>query len=250
LDDSTRYLDYIASKLPDYFGLLPKAKLVVRRVEAFREQDGAAQHYFRPTPDGSRPGVYYAHLSDMNAMPKPEMEAIAYHEGNPGHHMQIAIQQELTGLPIFRTRSFSTAYVEGWGLYAEQLTAEMGAYENDYTRFGQLTTEMWRAIRLVVDSGLHSKNWTEAQANAYFKAHSPIADGQIKSEVRRYMVWPGQATAYKVGMLKILELRQYAKDTLGDKFDIRDFHDVVLGGGSLPLSFLEKRVKHWVEQSS
>ncbi len=248
LDDSTAYLDYINSKLPEYFGILPKAGLVVKRVEAFREQDGAAQHYFAGTPDGSRDGVYYAHLSDMASMPKTEMEAIAYHEGNPGHHMQISIAQELTGVPKFRTQIFFNSYVEGWALYSELLAKEMGAYENIYSDFGRLVTEIWRAIRLVVDTGIHAKGWSEAQAVAYFKENTPIVDAQIRSEVRRYFVWPGQATTYKIGMLKILELRSHAKEVLGDKFDIRGFHDTVLGGGALPLPVLESVVESWINE--
>lgn len=240
------YLGGIEARLPQYFGLLPKASLIVKRVEPFREQDGAAQHYFPGTPDGSRPGVYYAHLSDMAAMPKPQMESIAYHEGNPGHHMQISIAQELQGLPEFRTQAGYTAYSEGWGLYAEQLAKEMGAFEDPYSDFGRLTSEMWRAIRLVVDTGLHDKEWTEEQAVAYFKEHSPVSDGQIRSEVRRYIVWPGQATAYKIGMLRILELRERARTQLGDRFDIKGFHDTVLGGGAMPLSVLERRVDAWI----
>ena len=246
IDDSQGYLDFIEARLPDYFGLLPKAELVVKRVEAFREQDGAAQHYSRGTPDGSRPGVYYAHLSDMRAMPKTQMEAVAYHEGLPGHHMQVAIAQELDNVPEFRTQSFYTAYTEGWGLYAELLAEEMGAYQDDYARFGRLTTEIWRAVRLVVDTGLHAKGWTEEGAVAYFQANTAISDGAARSEVRRYLVWPGQATAYKLGMLKILELRTYAMQELGDRFDIRRFHDVVLGGGALPIPILERRVRDWV----
>ncbi len=246
LDDSTAYLEQIHSRLPDFFGLLPKAALVVKRVESFREQDGAPQHYMRGTLDGSRPGVYYAHLSDMTAMPKNEMEAVAYHEGNPGHHMQISIAQELTGVPKFRTRAFFTSYVEGWALYAELLAKEMGAYQSPYADFGRMLTEMWRAIRLVVDTGLHSKGWSEEEAVAYFKANSAISLGQIRAEVRRYLVWPGQATSYKIGMLKILELRARAKAELGDGFDIRDFHDTVLAGGAVPLSVLERRVDNWI----
>jgi uncharacterized protein (DUF885 family) len=246
LKDSEAYLDYINKKLPEYFGILPKAPLVVKRVEAFREQPGAAQHYYPGTPDGSRPGIYYAHLSDMKAMPKNEMEAIAYHEGNPGHHMQISIAQELKSVPTFRTQAGFTAYSEGWALYTELLAKEMGAYKDDYSDFGRLITEMWRAVRLVVDTGLHSKGWTEQEAIDYFKAKTPVAEGAVVSEVRRYIVWPGQATAYKIGMLKILELREKAKAELGDKFDIRAFHDTVLGGGALPLDVLEKRVNNWV----
>jgi uncharacterized protein (DUF885 family) len=247
LEDSRQYLAYINEQLPKYFGILPKADLIVKRVEPFREQPGAAQHYFPGTPDGARPGVYYAHLSDMRSMPKNEMEAIAYHEGNPGHHMQISIAQELTSVPTFRTQAGFTAYSEGWALYSELLAKEMGAYQNPYSDFGRLITEMWRAVRLVVDTGLHSKGWTEQQAIDYFMEKTPVAQGAVISEVRRYIVWPGQATAYKIGMLKILELRSKAKAELGDKFDIRAFHDTVLGGGALPLNVLEKRVNNWIE---
>ncbi|WP_019674287.1 DUF885 domain-containing protein [Arsukibacterium perlucidum] len=248
IDDSQQYLDFINSRLPEFFGTLPKAGLVVKRVEPFREQPGAAQHYFPGTPDGSRPGVYYAHLSDMRSMPKNEMEAIAYHEGSPGHHMQISIAQELTSVPTFRTQARFTVYSEGWALYAELLAKEMGAYQNPYSDFGRLITEMWRAVRLVVDTGLHSKGWTEQQAIDYFLQKTPIAEGAVLSEVRRYLVIPGQATAYKIGMIKILELRQYAEQELGEAFDIREFHDTILTGGALPLSVLERRVKNWVSQ--
>lgn len=246
LEDSRQYLAFINEKLPEYFGILPKAELTVKRVEPFREQPGAAQHYFPGTPDGARPGIYYAHLSDMRSMPKNEMEAIAYHEGNPGHHMQISIAQELTTVPTFRTQAGFTAYSEGWALYSELLAKEMGAYQNPYSDFGRLITEMWRAVRLVVDTGLHSKGWNEQQAIDYFLEKTPIAQGAVISEVRRYIVWPGQATAYKIGMIKILELRSNAQKELGDKFDIRAFHDTVLGGGALPLSVLEKRVNNWI----
>jgi uncharacterized protein (DUF885 family) len=246
LTASQQYLDFINTRLPDFFGTLPKAGLVVKRVEPFREQPGAAQHYFPGTPDGARPGIYYAHLSDMRSMPKNEMEAIAYHEGSPGHHMQISIAQELTTVPTFRTQANFTAYSEGWALYAELLAKEMGAYQNPYSDFGRLITEMWRAVRLVVDTGLHSKGWTEQQAIDYFLEKTPIAKGAVLSEVRRYIVMPGQATAYKIGMLKIQELRHYAEQELGDNFDIRDFHDTILTGGALPLSVLERRVKNWV----
>lgn len=246
LDDSTRYLDFIKHKLPEYFGILPKADLIVKRVEAFREQPGAAQHYFPGTPDGARPGIYYAHLSDMKSMPKNEMEAIAYHEGNPGHHMQIAIAQELTDTPTFRTQAFFTAYIEGWALYSETLAKEMGGYQNPYSDFGRLVAEMWRAVRLVVDTGLHAKGWSEQQAIDYFKEKTPVAEGAVVSEVRRYLVWPGQATAYKVGMLKIQALRHKAETALGDKFDIKAFHDTILGGGALPLEILERRVDLWI----
>ena len=247
IDDATRAIDNIKKVLPEYFGLLPKADLVVKRVEAFREQDGAAQHYYPGTPDGSRPGIYYAHLSDMNAMPKPELEVIAYHEGLPGHHMQISIAQELTGVPKFRTQYGVTAYAEGWGLYAEWLAKEMpGTYQDPYSEFGRLSSEMWRAIRLVVDTGLHAKGWTEAQAVEYFDANSAVPRAAIESEVKRYLIMPGQATAYKVGMIKIQDLRRKAEAELGAKFDIKGFHDTVLGGGALPLTLLERRVDQWI----
>lgn len=246
LQASRDFYGAIEARLPDYFGLRPKAGLVVKRVEAFREQPGAAQHYVQGTPDGSRPGTYYVHLIDMNSMPKFDMESVAYHEGIPGHHMQVALAQELTGVPTFRTQSFHTAYGEGWGLYSELLAKEMGAYKDPYSDFGRLGAEIWRAIRLVVDTGLHSKGWTDQQAVDYFLANGPTSEGQVRAEIRRYIVRPGQATAYKVGMLKILELRRRAQTALGDRFDIRAFHDTVLGGGSLPLSILERRVDAWI----
>ncbi len=247
IDDATAAIDGIKAVLPDYFGILPKADMVVKRVEPFREQDGAAQHYFPSTPDGSRPGVYYAHLSDMTAMPKRELEVIAYHEGLPGHHMQIAIQQELEGVPTFQTQAGFTAYIEGWALYTEWLAIEMpGTYQDPLSRFGRAGSEMWRAIRLVVDTGLHAKGWTEDQAVEYFKENSAITEAQARSEVRRYLVLPGQATSYKVGMLKIQELRRDAEAELGDAFDIRAFHDVVLGSGAVPLEILERQVDDWI----
>ena len=247
IDDATAAIDGIKAVLPDYFGILPKADMVVKRVEPFREQDGAAQHYFPSTPDGSRPGVYYAHLSDMTAMPKRELEVIAYHEGLPGHHMQIAIQLELEAVPTFRTQAGITAYSEGWGLYSEWLAIEMpGTYQDPLSRFGRAGSEIWRAIRLVVDTGLHAKGWSEEQAVDYFMANSAITEAQARSEVRRYLVLPGQATSYKVGMLKIQELRRKAEAELGEAFDIRAFHDTILGGGALPLAILERRVDEWI----
>jgi uncharacterized protein (DUF885 family) len=240
------HINALKALLPDYFGILPKADLEVRRVESFRERDGAAQHYRSGTPDGSRPGIYYAHLSDMRAMPIPTLEVIAYHEGLPGHHMQISIAQELTGIPTFRTQAGYTAYSEGWSLYSETLAKEMGSYADPYSEFGRLTSEIWRAIRLVVDTGLHSEGWSEEQAVAYFLENSSIPEAAVRSEVRRYLVNPGQATSYKIGMIKILELRARAKQQLGDKFDIRAFHDTILGGGALPLGILEQRVDQWI----
>jgi uncharacterized protein (DUF885 family) len=246
LQTSRAYYAGIEARLPEFFGLLPKAGLVVKRVEAFREQPGAAQHYQPGTPDGSRPGTYYVHLIDMNSMPKVELESVAYHEGIPGHHMQVSIAQELTGVPQFRTQGRYTAYTEGWGLYAEQLAKEMGGFDDPYSDFGRLGSEIWRAIRLVVDTGLHAKGWTEQQAVDYFLANGPTSEGQVRSEIRRYIVMPGQATAYKVGMLKILELRERARLALAERFDIRRFHDTVLSGGALPLEILERRVDDWI----
>ena len=248
IDAATAAIARIKQQLPNYFGLLPKADLVVKRVEPFREVAGAAQHYYPSTPDGSRPGVYYAHLSDMGAMPKPELEVIAYHEGLPGHHMQIAIAQELTGVPEFRKQARFTAYSEGWALYSEWLAREMpGTYADPYSEYGRLTSEMWRAIRLVVDTGLHAKGWTQKQAVDYMAANSSIPLPAIEAEVRRYITWPGQATSYKIGMLKIQELRRKAESELGDRFDIRGFHDAVLGGGAMPLTLLERRVQLWID---
>ena len=248
ITDATAAIDNIKSKLPEFFGLLPKADLVVKRVEAFRERDGAAQHYYPGTPDGSRPGIYYAHLSDMAAMPKNQLEVIAYHEGLPGHHMQISIAQELEDVPQFRTQAGFTAYSEGWGLYSEVLAREIpGTYIDPYNRFGQLTSEIWRAIRLVVDTGLHAKGWTEQQAIDYFMQNSPEPLESVISEIQRYIVMPGQATSYKIGMLKIQQLREKAQASLGAKFDIRAFHDTVLGGGALPLPVLERVVDQWIE---
>ena len=240
------FLGQINDKLPDYFGLLPKADLVVKRVEPFREQAGAPQHYMRGTPDGSRPGTYYVHLLDMNAMPKPELESIAYHEGNPGHHMQRSIAQELEGVPEFQTQIGFGAYTEGWALYAELLAKEMGGYQDPYSDLGRLGSEIWRAVRLVVDTGMHAKRWEQERAVQYFMDNSIASEGQIRSEIRRYLVLPGQALSYKIGMLKIIELRERAEAALGDKFDIRAFHDQVLGSGALPLPMLESKIDAWI----
>jgi uncharacterized protein (DUF885 family) len=241
-------LSFMQGKLPEYFGKLPKAELVVKRVEPFREQNGGAAHYNRGTPDGSRPGTYYLHLSDMSSLNTTVLEVIAYHEGIPGHHMQIAIALELEEVPEFRTHAFFNSYSEGWALYSETLAKEMGAYEDPYSDFGRLTAEMWRAIRLVVDTGIHAKGWTDEQAVDYFRDNSALPETAIISEVQRYFVWPGQATSYKIGMLKIQQLRADAEARLGDKFDIRDFHDTVLGGGPLPEPILERAVNNWIEE--
>ena len=246
LDEAKAHLVAIDETLPTFFGVLPKAELVVRRVEPFREVDGAAQHYVQGTPDGSRPGTYYVHLSDTTALPKSQLEAIAYHEGNPGHHMQTSIAQEGGDTPLFRRQLWYSSYGEGWALYSELLAKEMGGYQDPVSDFGRLTSEMWRALRLVVDTGLHAKGWTEAAAIEYMLAHSSEPEESVRSEVRRYIVWPGQATSYKIGMLKIQELRAQAEAELGDRFDLRGFHDVVLTGGAMPLTLLEARVQRWI----
>jgi len=248
LADTREFLAEMGEKLPDYFGTLPQAELEVKRVEDFREVDGGAQHYMPGTPDGSRSGVYYVHMSDMSAYSKIDMETTAYHEGTPGHHMQISIAQELTDVPVFRTQAGFSVYSEGWALYAEKLSKEMGQFKDPYRNFGRLTGEMWRAIRLVVDTGLHSKGWTQQQAEQFFFDNSAIPESAVRSEVRRYITTPGQAVSYKIGMLKILELRERAEAALGKQFDIRDFHDVVLGGGGLPMPLLESRVNNWIAE--
>lgn len=187
----------------------------------------------------------------MNAMPKTEMEVIAYHEGLPGHHMQISIAQEVSGIPLFRTRLTPSAYTEGWGLYSEALAKEIpNTYQDPYSDFGRLTSEMWRAIRLVVDTGMHAKGWTESQAAEYFAANSSVQKTAIESEVRRYLIMPGQATSYKIGMIKMQELRKKAETALGKKFNIRSFHDVILGGGAMPLDLLERRVDQWIAKQA
>jgi len=249
INEVEQKLAFINERLPDYFGVLPKADLVVKRVEPYREEDGGAQHYWPGTPDGSRPGIYYMHLSDMSAMPLPKLEVVAYHEGNPGHHMQYSIALELEDVPTFRRQAEFGAYGEGWGLYSELLALEMGAYEDPYSNFGRLSSEMWRALRLVVDTGLHSKGWSEQEAVDFMKQNSARPLAGVQSEVRRYLVLPGQATSYKVGMIKIQQLRARAEEALGDRFDIRAFHDTVLTGGAMPLAILERRVDYWIEQT-
>ena len=251
IDTATADIENIKAQLGNYFGILPKADLLVKRVEAFREQDGAPQHYFPGTPDGSRPGVYYAHLSDMSAMPKRELEVIAYHEGLPGHHMQISIAQELEGIPEFRKQANYNAYAEGWGLYSEKLAKEMpGTFQDVYSDFGRLGSEIWRAVRLVVDTGLHDKGWSEQQAIDFFSANTAAPLAQVQAEVRRYLVIPGQATGYKIGMIDIQRLRQLAEEKLGENFDIRAFHDAVLDGGSLPLEMLDRKIMNYIQDTN
>lgn len=246
LDQATALIDDMKNRLDNLFLVKPKADLIVKAVEPFREKSAGKAFYQRPAPDGSRPGTYYANLYTMQAMPIYQMAALAYHEGIPGHHMQIAIAQELEGIPKFRKFGGYTAYTEGWGLYAELLPKEIGLYEDPYSDFGRLAMELWRACRLVTDTGLHAKRWSREQAIDYLLDNTPNAESDIVKAIERYIVMPSQATAYKVGMLKILELRDTAKNRLGDRFDIREFHNVVLKQGALPLATLEGIVNHWI----
>ena len=246
LTDATAFVDQVMKVAPQWFLRLPKAELDVKAVETWRQETAPVAFYNRPTPDGSRPGIYYVNLADMTQVLKPQIEGISYHEGAPGHHFQIALAQELQGLPKFRRFGGYGAYSEGWGLYAEKLGKEMGFYQDPYSDFGRLSTELWRAVRLVTDTGLHSKRWTREQAIDYFKQNSLLSDRDIVKEVERYINWPGQATSYKIGELKILELRQRARTELGERFDIREFHDVILANGALPLDVLEEQVEAYI----
>ncbi|MFC1518891.1 DUF885 family protein [Pseudomonadota bacterium] len=256
-EGKTRYIteakdliDNMESRLGEVFNIKPKAGLIVKPVEAFREKSAGKAFYDQPAPDGSRPGTYYANLYDMKAMPTYQMEALAYHEGIPGHHMQIAIAQELEGIPKFRKFGGYTAYIEGWGLYTEYFPKEMGLYADPYSDFGRLAMELWRACRLVVDTGIHTQQWTREQGIQYYVDNTPNAKSDAIKMVERHVVMPGQATAYKVGMIKVLELRENAKLKLGDKFDIRQFHTLVLQNGPVPLDVLEAKVDNWINQNN
>jgi len=234
------------ASLDAYFSLRPKAELLVKRVEPYREKTTNIGFYNAPAPYGDRPGMYYVNLYDMSLMPKSHLEALAFHETLPGHHMQIAIAQELEGLPEFRKFGGFTAYIEGWALYAERLAKEMGFYREPLSDFGRLAWELLRAARLVVDTGLHHKRWTRDEAISYLDETLPVTHEINRKAIERYIVWPSQATAYKVGMREILSLREEAEANLGDAFDIRDFHRVVLSNGALPLELLRELVEEWV----
>jgi uncharacterized protein (DUF885 family) len=246
LKDANVFIAQVMAKAPQYFSRLPKAPLEVRAVEKWRQDTAAVAFYNSPSPDGSRPGIFYVNLADMNQVLKPQIEGIAYHEGAPGHHFQIALQQELQGIPMFRRFGGYGAYAEGWGLYAERLGREMGFYQDPYSEFGHLSLELWRAVRLVTDTGMHAKRWSREKAIKYFQDNSLLSERDIVKEVERYINNPGQATSYKIGQLKIVELRQRAQKALGDKFDIRDFHAAVLENGSLPLDILESQVDAYI----
>jgi uncharacterized protein (DUF885 family) len=249
LDSYRGYLDQMRPKLPQLFGRLPKAPLVVMPVPAYTEKDQAPAYYEHGTPDGSRPGTVFVNTYKFETRSLDEVESIAYHEGLPGHHLQISIAQELTGVPEFRKYTGYTAYTEGWGLYAERLGKDVGFYQDPYNDYGRLEADIWRAIRLVVDTGVHSQHWTREQMVDYFHQHSGLAENDIQAETDRYIAWPAQALGYKVGQLKFLELRARAQKALGGQFDLRAFHDQVLDSGALPLDLLEQRINTWMSNA-
>jgi uncharacterized protein (DUF885 family) len=247
LDRYTKYIDGMYTKLPDLFGRLPKGRLDVMPIEEFREKE-ASTSYTQGTPDGSRKAHVMVNTSDFAKRTTLDIETIAYHEGVPGHHLQIALAQELPELPKFRQQEYYTAYTEGWALYAERLGKEVGFYQDPYSYFGHLQNDMLRAIRLVVDTGFHYKHWSRQQVVDFFHNHSLIDEPDVQSETDRYMAMPAQALGYKIGQLEILKLRAYAKDQLGNRFDLRAFHDQVLTGGALPMDVLSDRIHEWAGQ--
>lgn len=250
LDEYQRILDDISANLDDAFDIRPKAGLEVKRVPEFKEEGTAGAYYNGPAMDGSRGGIFYVNLRDLNEIVKFGMKTLAYHEGIPGHHFQVAIQSEIKNVPIFRTIIGTTAYAEGWALYAERVAWELGFYQGDpFGNLGRLQAEMFRAVRLVVDTGIHHKRWTRQQAIDYMVANTGMTTSEVTTEIERYIVMPGQACAYKIGMLKILELREKAKAQLGDKFDLRKFHNVVLKNGSVPLDLLEEIVDKYIAET-
>lgn len=249
IDGYRDILSLMDRKLPDYFGSLPRAGYAVKEIEKYREQAAPAAYYYPPPRDFSRPGYFYANTFKPEQRPKYIMEALSYHEAVPGHHLQIAIMQELNNIPDFRRYEGSTAFIEGWALYAEKLSGEMGCYRDDFSEFGRLNFEIWRAVRLVVDTGIHYYKWSRDEAVEYCRENSGEDDHEIEVEVDRYITMPGQALAYKVGELKILELRDKAKRVLGQAFDIKEFHDRLLEHGALPLYTLEDIMNKWMKKS-
>jgi uncharacterized protein (DUF885 family) len=246
LDTYRGYLGPMQARLPQLFGHLPKAPFEVVPVPDFLEKNSAPAYYEAGTPDGSRPGRLFIDTYNPTDRDLYQVEEIAYHEGLPGHHLQISIARELQGVPEFRKFGGYTAFAEGWGLYAERLGKDVGFYQDPYSDYGRLQGDIWRAIRLVVDTGVHSQHWTRPQMVDYFHDHSAIDETSIQAEVDRYIAWPSQALAYKIGQLKILELRDRAKKELGPKFDIRAFHDQVIDSGALPLDVLDERITAWI----
>jgi uncharacterized protein (DUF885 family) len=247
LDLYTNYARDMEPELPKLFGHLPKSKLTVIPMEASRSKNAVPADYSDGTPDGSRPGHINVNEWDPEHRLVLNIEAIAYHEGIPGHHLQLSLAQEMQNLPEFRRHAGYTAFVEGWALYAEHLGKEVGRYRDPYSDYGRLENEMWRAIRLVIDTGVHEKHWTREQMVEYFHRYTAMDEPNIQSEVDRYIAWPGQALAYKLGQLEILKLRDETRQKLGDKFDLRAFHDEVLGNGALPLDVLDSEVKRWID---
>jgi uncharacterized protein (DUF885 family) len=250
LDLYAKYVREMESRLPQYFGHLPRAKLVAIPMARVREKNAVPADYTPGTADGSRPGHINVNEYDPEHRLLLNVEAIAYHEGIPGHHLQISLAQELTGLREFRKHAGYTAFVEGWALYSERLAHEMGCYQDPYSDYGRLENEMWRDIRLVIDTGVHAKHWSRDQMVDYFHKYTAMDEPNIQTEVDRYIAWPGQALAYKLGQLEILKLREEARQKLGAKFDIRNFHDEVLGNGALPLNVLEEQVENWISSES
>jgi uncharacterized protein (DUF885 family) len=246
LDAYRSYLTPMQARLPQLFGRLPKAKFEVAAAPAYIEKTASVAYYEEPAPDGSRPGRIRVDTYNPTDRNLYDVESIAYHEGLPGHHLQISIAEELDDVPTFRKYENNTAYAEGWGLYAERLGKDLGLYQDPYSDYGRLEGDIWRAIRLVVDTGVHSKHWTRDQMVQFFHDHSAIDETGMQSEIDRYIAWPSQALAYKIGQLKILELRDRAKTALGDRFDLRAFHDQILDSGSLPLDILSDRIDAWI----
>lgn len=249
LDDYQTILDELDAGLDSAFNIRPEAGMEVVRIPEFREKTAPGAYYQQPSLDGTRPGRFYANLYDIKATPKFGMRTLAVHEGIPGHHFQVALAMELEGMPLIRRFSLFTAYVEGWALYAERLAWEQGLMPTNADNVGRLTAELFRAVRLVVDTGIHHRRWTREEAIEYMLTNTGMAESDVVAEIERYIVWPGQATAYKVGMMKILELRQRAMDELGDQFDLREFHDVVLKDGAVPLDILERIVGDYIEET-
>ncbi|NMH65074.1 DUF885 domain-containing protein [Shewanella salipaludis] len=247
LADYESIIEEVNDGLGDAFNIRPKAKVVVKRVPEFSEKTAPGAYYNGPSMDGSRPGMFYANLYDVKATPKYSMRTLAYHEAVPGHHFQIAIQNELQDIPMIRTQASFTAYAEGWALYAERLAWELGFQKDPYDNIGRLQAELFRGVRLVVDTGIHAKRWTREQAIRYMLDNTGMAESDVTAEIERYIVMPAQATAYKVGMMEILRLRSEAQTALGDKFNLRDFHDVVLKNGPVPLTLLRALVMDYIK---
>jgi uncharacterized protein (DUF885 family) len=242
-------LGHVRGLLPKYFARLPKAQLDVRRVPPFSEKGSAGAYYEPPSLDGGRPGIFFANLRNVGETPMWAMPTLAYHEGIPGHHMQVATAMEISGLPLIRQFAFLPAFGEGWALYAEHLAKDIGLYKNDpYGDLGRLQAELFRATRLVVDTGMHAKHWSREQAIQYMQSTTGMANSDVTAEIERYAVWPGQACAYKIGMKTILELREKAMAALGPRFDLREFHALVLENGAMPLWLLQRNVDTWIAE--